>query len=143
MFDILGYQKANKDYYGDMPLDEVAKDAFTVGGYDKEFPDYDSWKKAKGIEPIIQEDIKRRTPPSFMDKLRSATSGVAPGIGETPTRSLLDYGKDTAIDVAKGVVGLGESAVGLADIFSGNITGKGLSEVGYDPAKTRDILSYR
>jgi len=49
--------------------------------------------------------------------------------------------KDTAIDVAKGVVGLGESVVGIADIATGNAAGKGLSAIGYDPQKTVDVLS--
>lgn len=73
-FDILGYQKENKGYYGDIPLEEVAKDIYSRGGYVEKYPDYDTWKKAKGIEPIIQEDIKRRTPPppSFLDKVMGA-----------------------------------------------------------------------
>ena len=49
--------------------------------------------------------------------------------------------KDTAIDVAKGVVSAGESAVGLGDIVTGNAVGTGLRSVGFDPAKTNEILS--
>ncbi|MFZ2809449.1 MAG: PLxRFG domain-containing protein [Desulfosalsimonadaceae bacterium] len=141
-FDILGYQKANKSYYGDAPLIDIAKDAYEQDFKDQA-PDFDTWAKSSGIESHLQEDIKRRTPPSFMDKLRAGTSHVAPMIGEgqAPSRSLLDVGKDTAIDVAKGTVGLGESLVGLADIPTGNLVGKGLAKVGYDPSKTKEILS--
>ena len=64
-FDILGYQKKYKDEYGEAPLEDVAKDVFTRAGYDKEYPDYDTWKKVKGIDSIIQEDSQRRNPPSF------------------------------------------------------------------------------
>ncbi len=62
-FDILGYRNANKDFFKDASLEDVAKDAFKRGGYDKQYPDYDTWKKAKGIDTIVQDDLKRRTPP--------------------------------------------------------------------------------
>lgn len=72
-FDIQGYYDKNKDYYGDMPLDDVARDVYerTFSEY---YPDYNAWKKAAGIESIIQEDTKRRAlpPPSFLDKVVSA-----------------------------------------------------------------------
>ena len=72
-FDIQGYYNKHKDYYGDISLDEVARDAFMVGEFNKEYPDYNTWKKAVGIEPLIQEDLKRRTPPpSFLDKVMGA-----------------------------------------------------------------------
>lgn len=48
---------------------------------------------------------------------------------------------DSGIDLAKGVVGLGESAVGLADLATGNLVGKGLGAIGYDPEQTKQILS--
>lgn len=48
---------------------------------------------------------------------------------------------DTAIDAAKGVVGLGESVVGVTDLVTGNLAGKGWSELGFDPARTKQILS--
>ena len=38
-FDILGYRNANKDFFKDASLEDVAKDAFKRGGYDKQFPD--------------------------------------------------------------------------------------------------------
>jgi diguanylate cyclase (GGDEF)-like protein len=78
-FDIQGYHEKYKDLYGDVPLDEVAKDAFTRGGYDKEYPDYDTWKKATGIEGDIQTDLKKRTPKTWEDKLSEGVANVTPG----------------------------------------------------------------
>jgi hypothetical protein len=73
-FDIQSYYNKTKDYYGDVSLDTVAKDAYNRHVNHTEFPDYDTWKKAVGIELLIQEDIKRRTPPppSFSDKIMDA-----------------------------------------------------------------------
>lgn len=56
-------------------------------------------------------------------------------------RTKLEAVKDTAIDFGKGVVGYGESLVGAADIVTGNAAGKGLSYLGFDPKKTKEILS--
>ena len=78
-FDIQGYHEKYKDFYGDVPLDEVAKDAFTRGGYDKEYPDYDTWKKATGIESDVQTDLKKRTPKTWEDKLSEGVANVTPG----------------------------------------------------------------
>lgn len=141
-FDILGYKNKHKDYYGeDAPLEEVAKSVFDRT-FSKEYPDYDTWKKSMGIESSIQEDnIKRNPPPppTFFDKLIGATSHIA-STEPVETRSPIDWTKDTAIDVTKGVIGIGETAVGLADIPTGNLAGKALSTVGYDPIKSREFL---
>jgi len=56
-------------------------------------------------------------------------------------RSWAQAAGDTAIDAAKGVVGLGESVVGVTDLVTGNLAGKGWSELGFDPARTKQILS--
>ncbi len=48
---------------------------------------------------------------------------------------------DTAIDVAKGAVGLGETLVGVADLATGNLAGRALGAIGYDPAQTKEMLS--
>ena len=44
---------------------------------------------------------------------------------------------DIGIDVAKGVVGLGESVVGLADLATAGYAGKGLEAIGYDPDRVK------
>jgi hypothetical protein len=49
--------------------------------------------------------------------------------------------KDTAIDAANSVIGLGEAGVGIADMASFNLVGKGLSKIGYDPAAAKGLLA--
>lgn len=82
------------------------------------------------------------TPPR---KLFGEQGGSTLGISTQADRNLAQrapgFLKDTAIDAAKGVVGLGESVVGVADLATGNLAGKGMAKVGYDPAKTKDILA--
>lgn len=60
---------------------------------------------------------------------------------ETPEASVVDRAKDTAVDLAKGVVSLGESAVGLGDIATFGTLGDGLAKLGYDPQRTQAFLS--
>ena len=119
-FDILGYHKQNKDLYGDASLEDVAKDVFSKGGYDKEYPDYDTWKKAKGIDSIIQENSK------------------TPRVSETSNEesSLLRRGvRDPLLGLTKGlVVGVPETIMGLADIptlgRAGKLAEEGVKAVG-------------
>ena len=75
-FDILGYYNTYKDRYPNATLDDIAKDVFVGGEYDKEFSDFNEWKKAAGIDSIINEDIERRKP--FEQKLREGVSSVSP-----------------------------------------------------------------
>lgn len=60
--DILGYRDKWKKFYGDKSLEDVAKDAYTRGGYDKQYPDFDTWKKESGIDADIQADNEKRNP---------------------------------------------------------------------------------
>lgn len=55
-------------------------------------------------------------------------------------RSVKDFATDTLIDTAVGVVGLGESVIGLSDIVTSNMMGNALQYIGYDPQATRQIL---
>src|SRR5574343_1265275 len=68
-FDILGYKKANEEYYGDTPLVDIARDVYEQDFKDQA-PDFDTWKQSAGIDSILEEDRKRRNP-TFEDKLRS------------------------------------------------------------------------
>lgn len=85
----------------------------------------------------------------FDDEKNAAESGlvfddeqVAKAPPAKPSeRNWLEAAGDTSIDLAKGVVGLGESAVGLADLATGNLVGKGLGAIGYDPERTSEALS--
>lgn len=56
-------------------------------------------------------------------------------------RPFLSAVGDTSLDLAKGVVGMGESVVGFADLLTGNYAGKGLAHLGYDPKRTHGLLS--
>lgn len=47
---------------------------------------------------------------------------------------------DTAVDVGKGVLGLGEAVVGAANLVTGGYAGKGLEAIGYDPATSKKML---
>ena len=55
---------------------------------------------------------------------------------QSPMRRVADIG----IDVAKGIVGVGESVVGIADLATVGLVGKGMEAIGYDPASTKKTL---
>ena len=124
MFDLLDFHSRHKDYYGDAPLEDVAKDVFTRGYADK-YPDYDTWKKSSGVESVIQADTRRRNP-TFEDKLRGATAEVDPERSSFLERAI----KDPLVSAVKGtLVGLPEAVVGLADIPTMGLVGKGVDAV--------------
>ena len=83
-FDIKEYHKKHYDYYGDTPLEEVGRDIYTRGGYDKRYPDFNEFTKAAGMDQAILEDRRKRNPPTFFDKLREGVAHVAPGLEEIP-----------------------------------------------------------
>lgn len=58
-----------------------------------------------------------------------------------PKRTVLGTVADAGVSLAKGVVGTGEAAAGLASLATGGLAGKGLDAIGYDPTKTQEILS--
>jgi len=68
-FRLQDYYNKYKDFYGDIPLEDVAKDAYTRLEFNKDYATYDHFKKETGIEPLIQEDNDRRAR-SFLDKLK-------------------------------------------------------------------------
>lgn len=56
--------------------------------------------------------------------------------------SILERVSDFGLDASKGVVGLGESVVGVADLLTGNRVGNALRDtIGYDPKRTKDIIA--
>lgn len=75
--------------------------------------------------------------------------GVMPAIGsllvsampESKARGATGYAKDTGVDLTQGVVSLGESVVGLGDLASFGLVGKGLQKLGYDPKATSQFLA--
>lgn len=58
-----------------------------------------------------------------------------------PARTVTESIVDTGIDAVRGVVGAGESLIGIADMATGNLAGRGLSAIGYDPKETHKILA--
>ena len=67
----------------------------------------------------------------------------APAAPEQPKPSSLARRAlgDTAVSLAKGVVGTGEAAVGLADLATGGYAGKALSDAtGFNPKATKAAL---
>lgn len=85
---------------------------------------------------------------AFDDLLPPSTGGafddLLPQKQEKPVtreRSWAQVAGDTGLDLAKGIVVLGESAVGIADLATGNLAGKGLGLIGYDPAQTKELIS--
>ena len=71
------------------------------------------------------------------DEYRSA---VAKRKLETPERTLSGSALDAGITALKGVIGLPESFVGLADIPTLGRVGKTLESIGYKPAEAKQIL---
>ena len=64
----------------------------------------------------------------------------APAAIEQPSSFLRRAVGDTAVDLGKGVVGVGEAAVGLGNLVSGGDVGKGLEAIGCDPQPTKKML---
>ena len=62
-------------------------------------------------------------------------------IAAAQPRTALGTAADVGVSLAKGVVGAGEAAVGLANIPTLGRAGKALEKVGYDPKKTQSVLS--
>ena len=85
--DIIGYRDEYKDFFKDKPLEDVAKYAYTRHGYDKQSPDYETWKKEAGISNAIEEDNRKRNP-SFLDKLSASVASVAPQYADITTSAL-------------------------------------------------------
>jgi hypothetical protein len=124
-FDIKGYYEASKDYYGDVPLEDVAKDVFSRGGYDQKYPSYDDWKKDSGVQDHIDYENLQKS-----DAERDKPSGM-----------LRRMAGDPLVSAAKGIVGAGEFSVGLANIATGGTAGKALEQyAGYQPKAAQSYL---
>ena len=73
-----------------------------------------------------------------LDAYERAFSGEA----EPSQRTVSGAAADVGVSLGKGVVSLGESAVGIADIPTLGLVGKALETVfGYDPETTQQVLS--
>ena len=91
-FDLQGYYNEYKNNYGDIPLEDVAKDAYKRGIHGGE-PDYETFKKAQGIDKVINEDNEKRRPKNFGDnlatKLTETVKALSPSGTEDYTASVL------------------------------------------------------
>ncbi len=61
--------------------------------------------------------------------------------GTKPGRTVLGTAADIGVTAAKGVVGLGSAAVGLGNLATGGLVGRGMDKLGYDPTLTQNTLS--
>ncbi len=76
-FDLQVYRDQYKDYYRDASLDDVAKEIYTREGHAQQFPDFNEFKKAAGVDAAIEEE-RRRKNPSFTEKLQDAVAKITP-----------------------------------------------------------------
>lgn len=87
-----------------------------------------------GVRVVASNDIDQsKVVPDEIDP--SKVSDIAP-----PSGLLRRVIGDSAVSLAKGVIGTGESLVGIADIPTLGAAGKALSAVGYDPKATREFF---
>lgn len=61
------------------------------------------------------------------------------GMGQ-PKRTIGGTLKDIGVTSVNAAIGAGEAVVGLADLATGGMAGKGLSQLGYDPKAARNFL---
>lgn len=111
-FDIKKYYDDNRDYYGDSPLEDVAKDAYSRFGVAEKFPSYDDWKTQVHIQPLIEEDSKQREIEAF----RQSNPSSLGALGRTLTRvpeNLVAKG----IQAVQGKEGASITDRGIADQF--------------------------
>lgn len=59
----------------------------------------------------------------------------------TVVESVVDRVGDTAIDLAKGTIGLGQSVVGLGSLATGGLLSDGMRSLGYEPEEASKFLS--
>ena len=78
--------------------------------------------------------------PSSARAVDATDDGFDPSTAQPSSSASRRIIGDTAVSLAKGVIGAGEAAVGIADIPTMGLVGKGLSSVGYDPKATREVL---
>lgn len=57
--DLIGFRDKYKRFYGDMPLEDVAKDMYFRGRLNEQM-DFETWKRTVNIDQIIYEDNERR-----------------------------------------------------------------------------------
>ncbi|MCX5883133.1 MAG: hypothetical protein NTU74_15430 [Deltaproteobacteria bacterium] len=66
-FDLKDFYEKNRDNYGDVPLETVARDVFDNTGMGQDY-DYNDWKTRSGFDPIIEEDNRQRAAAKSQDQ---------------------------------------------------------------------------
>ncbi len=114
--------------------------------------DYAAARKAGYSDDTILSGLKAKGMLDFdVDKARkdgySSTDILGTLFADKPvaaqpaSRSWAQAAGDTAADLALGVVGLGESVVGIGNLATFGAVGKGLEAIGYDAKQTKEFLS--
>ena len=81
------------------------------------------------------DDFDPFAQPAAPTQATPATPAIA-----RPSSTIRRVVGDTAVDLGKGILGVGEAAVGLGNIVSGGYVGKGLEAIGYDPVTSKKML---
>ena len=102
----------------------------------------DSILKGKAI---VQQRLEGHANPDYFTKGLTDADYIRiseEGTEDIASRSIAGTAKDVLVSAAKGVVGLGEAAVGLADIPTFGRVGKAMEDyLGYDAGATQKVLS--
>jgi len=125
----LGMPISNETYQANKPQIDRSKklDLINIESLKKLHPKTSSWLTDKTNASIAIDDLD-----------------ILKGMEDTTTahdRTWGEFGIDTSVDLGKGVVGLGQSIVGLLDIVTINRFGHAAEILGYEPEKTKKFLS--
>lgn len=88
-------------------------------------------------------NLSLSTPTSIENEENTPSSGIDFSkltLGQ-PKRTVGGTLKDVAVTAGKGLIGLAESGVGLADLASGGKAGKALEDAGYNLKADQEFLS--
>lgn len=114
---------------------------------------YTSRRKGLFDDVLFQEDEKEKPEGAFARAARvfqDPEGGVLPAIGSLVASALPQggdkrtaggYAADTAVDVARGVVSLGQGVVGVGNLITFGGLGKVLETAGYSGEQTQQFLS--
>jgi len=135
--DTLGTgMNAVRDWATGVPVgDGDRKGSVLEGRQIPQLPDTEANRKAaKEANRLVAIGAKKEADAkAAREKLRTGAKNEDYGV--------TDFASDTGLDVAKGVVGFGESYVGLLDLTSGGAAGRVLAKAGYNPKSTDKFLT--
>lgn len=97
---------------------------------------FDEREKLRGA--YFNDFVAPTVEPAKIDLARKEWNELT---GPPPSATAGGRMTDSAIDLAKGAIGLGESGVGILDLISFGAAGKAMESIGYDPKRTKAFLS--